>query len=688
MGPAPRTRLDSWKSIAEYLSRHVRTVTRWAETQGLPVHQVPGGKRRAVFAYTDEIDAWLTSQDRSKLALDAADESNDASEQPRAVVALADGSKPELLPSRFSLSRRRNWIWLAACGALVLILGLAVEILALIPRASGALRVDKLVRLTDDGRWKTALRSDGVALYFSEFEGNREILASRPVRGGPIRRIDTPFPNVRLQDVSADGLDLLVTSYDSVEAERQLWIIPAQGGVPHRVGSLMCHTARWSPDNHQIAYSRGTSLFVSNANGSGEKPLGTFTITPVQLEWSPNGTRLRFLLRPTDGSAAQSASAWEIEIGSGAMTPPASRLPLDQGCCEDWAWTRDGTAFAYVRTNGDGQPTLVVQPQPRALAPWIRNRGELPLRIGAIGGLAPAKAGDRLYLLIANSPHRGELLKFDVKQMAFQTFLPGLSGNYISFSQDGQWITYVSTLDGSSLDGALWRSREDGTEALRLTAPPMSVELSAWSPDGRQVAFTAKEPGKPWRIFLVSKDGGMPREAAIGDDGQGGPTWSPDGRSLVYANVECQERDACWVRRLDLASRTSEILPGSHGFRTARWSRDGRYIAALQPENHQLVLWDFATRKWTVLAAAVTGDNINWSRDSKSVYVNSLEGGKPVVDRIRISDGRRQRVISLVSVEKMPGDFGNWLGLATDDSPILLHLLHSNEIHALDWVNR
>jgi hypothetical protein len=54
----PIRRLDSWKEIAEYLGRDVRTATRW-ESQGLPVHRVPGGKGSSVFAVTSEIDRWL-----------------------------------------------------------------------------------------------------------------------------------------------------------------------------------------------------------------------------------------------------------------------------------------------------------------------------------------------------------------------------------------------------------------------------------------------------------------------------------------------------------------------------------------------------------------------------------------------------------------------------------------------------
>ncbi|HXE76604.1 MAG TPA: hypothetical protein VNN18_13345 [Candidatus Xenobia bacterium] len=56
-----KTRLDSWKEIAEYLGRDVRTVIRWEKDKGLPVHRIPGGKRHAVFAYREEIDAWLAS---------------------------------------------------------------------------------------------------------------------------------------------------------------------------------------------------------------------------------------------------------------------------------------------------------------------------------------------------------------------------------------------------------------------------------------------------------------------------------------------------------------------------------------------------------------------------------------------------------------------------------------------------
>jgi len=65
MGEKQNQRLDSWKEIARYLGRDVRTVIRWEKQRSLPIHRVPGGKGHAVFAYSAEVDAWLSGQPRN-----------------------------------------------------------------------------------------------------------------------------------------------------------------------------------------------------------------------------------------------------------------------------------------------------------------------------------------------------------------------------------------------------------------------------------------------------------------------------------------------------------------------------------------------------------------------------------------------------------------------------------------------
>ena len=56
-------RLRSWKEIAAFFGADERTVKRWETQRALPVHRVPGNRRASVYAYTDELTAWLKHDD-------------------------------------------------------------------------------------------------------------------------------------------------------------------------------------------------------------------------------------------------------------------------------------------------------------------------------------------------------------------------------------------------------------------------------------------------------------------------------------------------------------------------------------------------------------------------------------------------------------------------------------------------
>jgi predicted ATPase len=53
-----RRRLDSWKEIAAYLRRDVKTARRWEQREGLPVYRHHHGALGSVYAFVDEIEAW------------------------------------------------------------------------------------------------------------------------------------------------------------------------------------------------------------------------------------------------------------------------------------------------------------------------------------------------------------------------------------------------------------------------------------------------------------------------------------------------------------------------------------------------------------------------------------------------------------------------------------------------------
>jgi tetratricopeptide (TPR) repeat protein len=58
-------RLDSWKQIAAYLNRHLTTVRRWERCEGLPVHRHLHSSVGSIYAYSNELDAWLLTRQSS-----------------------------------------------------------------------------------------------------------------------------------------------------------------------------------------------------------------------------------------------------------------------------------------------------------------------------------------------------------------------------------------------------------------------------------------------------------------------------------------------------------------------------------------------------------------------------------------------------------------------------------------------
>src|SRR5215510_11960646 len=78
--PTPRDRLDSWKEIAAFLGRGIRTVQRWEREEGLPVHRLAHAKRGSIYARREELSAWW---ERRRLTLVPSSPAGEAHAAPR-----------------------------------------------------------------------------------------------------------------------------------------------------------------------------------------------------------------------------------------------------------------------------------------------------------------------------------------------------------------------------------------------------------------------------------------------------------------------------------------------------------------------------------------------------------------------------------------------------------------------------
>jgi WD40 repeat protein len=303
------------------------------------------------------------------------------------------------------------------------------------------------------------------------------------------------------------------------------------------------------------------------------------------------------------------------------------------------------------------------------------------LTAGPLNFRAPVSSRDGKRLYAVGEQRRGELTRYDVKSQQWTPYLSEISADWVDFSRDGAWVVYVATSDG-----AIWRSRVDGSERLQLTYPPLQAYQTFWSPAGKRIAFAGRTPGKGWKIYVVSAAGGNVQELLHEDRMQFEPTWSPDGNYLAFSRLPLLETgmgQPVSIPLVDLRTHQVSILPGSEGLLAPRWSRDGRYITATTSDSLALMLFDFSTQKWTRLAKGSI-NFFTWSRDGKYFYFDTF-GKDSTYFRIRMDDRKIEALVSLKSIRRTFLFIGPWSGLAPDDSLLVIRDIGSQEVYALDW---
>lgn len=689
-----KNRLDGWKAISDHLGWHPRTVMRWEQLRGLPVHRVPGGQRNAVFAFRQEIDEWLKSG-----FLDHKD-LTEAAEPPFNVTEVFPISELRVIEDASSGADSRSGdpavhprpranhqrlIWLAVGVLLLGIVSYTLYSLAF----SRQIQFTSVVQLTNDAVVKNGLVTDGKTLYFGEHQNGKVVLSAISTEGGPIRTISTPFVEVIPVDISPDGKKLLALVSDGFVDERALWIIPTMEGQQRQVGTIHCHAAAWSPDGTKIAFADQNAIYLTADEGATIREVQAFGVTPEYLRWAPDGRGLRVNLR--DRKSAMS-SFWELTFNDQELSQVASLIPLRTGLKE--CWTRsitldeDGRSFVAGgecanqridlieknrlpwNSNFELVPTSTMVQNPEELA--LDPRSEKVFALATSAGPQNARGAQRI-----------DLLRFNTRSHEFRPFLPGIKAADVDFSKDENWIAYVRRPDQT-----LWISRADGSSARQIEIQADFLELPRWSPDGKWLAFMALLPGKPWRIFVVSASGGRPHEASMGTDNQGAPTWSPDGKWLVHGDVECQETGNCAIHKINLRTGQEFTIEDSEGLSTSRWSPDGRLIAALNPIGNEVLVFEETTRKWRKLADGVNGNDLSWSADSRYLYASRPAGNQPEILRISVNDAKVETAVDLRSFTALTGRIDTWFALAPDGSIIFSRELSANEIYSLAYSDK
>lgn len=557
-----------------------------------------------------------------------------------------------------------------------LVLAAAIGALAVwaLSRPAPLPRVLRAIRLTHSGGVEPSGRvlTDGPRLYFTERIGGTWRLAQIPQQGGDPLPISTSIDNIALYDIDPSQSKLLVGAQaPASDYDDPLWMVGTTGGSAQRVGDAFAGDAAWAPDGRNLAYTRQGELYVASIDGHQTRKLFSAGGTIFSPGWSPDGARLNFTIRDRTTGVV---SVWEVasdgraphRLSFGWKNPDNA---WGEGeCCG--AWTPDGRYFIFRSVREKVQSFWMIRQE----SSWFHKAASAPVQLYTtpewIG--EPRFSPDGKNILFVNSQERRELMRYDPTRKLFVPYLGGVAGRHLSFSRDGSWVAYENESDKS-----LWCSRTDGSQARRLTFPPLEAMHSTWSPDGKQIVF-----GAGTNLYIIPADGGEPTLLTGGIQ----PSWSPDGKALLL--VRGYTDGPGWhpaIYQLDLGTRQVVMIPGSEEFEGPQWSPNGKYAAAANRKEKKLMLFDFARQQWSPLADGLPyGWGIRWSADSKYVYYQHHYGGEEQpIFRVRVRDRQVEPITSSREILRSDVLSYTMTGLAPDDSPLVSLLRRNSDIYAL-----
>ena len=564
---------------------------------------------------------------------------------------------------------RNRWIWPVAIGLAIIALALGFARLNSPPPAP---RVLGATQLTRDGMPKFGVLTDGSRLYISEQSGaNRIVQVS--TNGGETSPVPTPLPGPYAFDISPDHTQLLVGNQDATANSTPYWSLPLPSGAPRRLADARGNNGAgaWSPDGKQLVYFAGADMYLANADGSAPHKLGSVVGFPLAPRFSPDSARIRFTITKSEINAL-----WEIRSDGSELHELflAGQGPQD-ACCG--LWTADGRYYFFLVASASGNNIWILR-EPSGLFRWRASK-PVQLTTGPLSFNSATVSADGKKLFVEGSQARAELVRYDGKSQQFVPHLGGISAGELDFSRDGKWITYAAYPDGT-----LWRSRADGSDRIQLTYAPTFAGLPRWSPDGTQVAYAATQSGQPWKIYLISSQGGTPQEALPANYSGEDPAWSPSGKKIAFAPGEGAPSMAIYI--VDLASHDVAMVPGSENLFSPRWSPNGQYLAALSRDSTKLRIFEFRTQKWSdwISEAGVIGFP-NWSHDGNYVYYDSTFTEHPTYRRVKVGQIRSELVADLKGLlQYSSAPAHGWSGIAPDGAALFVRSLSSSEIYALD----
>lgn len=276
--------------------------------------------------------------------------------------------------------------------------------------------------------------------------------------------------------------------------------------------------------------------------------------------WSPDGNSIAFVI---GRESFLSTDVWIMATDGGRQR----NLTSDRRRDENPRWSHDGRLIAYGSYHPRDGSELRLVP----------TDGGAPRVVSEIA--AEGYDWSPVERRLAYAGRDGEIRLVDVDAGSTRALVAGTAP---AWSPDGRTLAFVR-------DGSIWLVAADGGEARRLTSGPRDTG-GRWSPDGRSIAFTTGRHGSfgNAEIYVVDVHSEVERRLTFNEavlaDFKGSaldfePAWSPDGRELAFTSGRGARFDLWAIGPDGRGLRRITDTRGTHEEQHAAWSPDGQRIA-------------------------------------------------------------------------------------------------------------
>ena len=281
----------------------------------------------------------------------------------------------------------------------------------------------------------------------------------------------------------------------------------------------------------KFAIAAAAALLAAGASIAQNRPLGvahqlTYSYN-LDNSLSPDGRQIAFI-RIIEGREQLFVMNSD---GTGEK-----QITRDDADHEDPAWSPDGRKIAFVLVSGGKKIVHVMNPD---------GNGREPVTPPSQSAIHPSWTPDSRQILYCTDDdlrppvkNASEIYAVDLATRKVRTLVSGGVNTFPVMSPDGRRILFRRMI--GEMNSEVFVADSDGRNPVNLTNHPSFEGWPSWSPDGRQIVFAGNRNAN-YQVFLMNADGSDVRLLANSEGRATVPRWSPDGRRIYFTN--CQKRD-------------------------------------------------------------------------------------------------------------------------------------------------